>query len=105
MAQNLLYGVGIDGKKYGWRVADTAYPQAILSASGFTKLAANGTLPTDVILLPNNQVKGFFCRLYLRLQTGKSLTHFVAADKAASASSLLGKSVGGSKVVAVRFLG
>ena len=105
MANSLFYGTGIDGKKYGFKASDVAYPAAIIAALGFTKLAASGTLPTDVSLLPNNQVRGYFCRIYARLANGKSRTKFVAADKASSCNTLKGKTLGASKIVEVRFVG
>lgn len=105
MGNPLYYGLGIDGKKYGFKAPATAYPDAILTALGLTKLAENGTLPTDVNILPNNQVRGYFCRIYLGLQDGTTKTKFVAANKAGSANTLKGLTVGTSKVINVKFTG
>ncbi|MBD2189767.1 hypothetical protein [Pseudanabaena mucicola] len=101
----LFHGVGIDGKKYGFRASDTAYPSAILTTLGLTKVATNGTVPTDVLLLPDNQVKGFFVRIRVRLQNGKSLAKFAAANKAGALNALKGKTTNGSKVIDVKFTG
>lgn len=103
MANSLFYGKGIDGKLYGFKASDTAYPADILSVVGFTKLAADATLPTTVTLLPNNQIKGYFARIYARLANNKTRSKFIAADKASAANALLGKTLGSSKVIAVKF--
>jgi hypothetical protein len=101
----LYYGQGIDGKKYGFKAPATAYPDAILAALGLTKLADNATLPTDVNILPNNQVRGYFCRIYVGLQDGSTKTKFIAANKAGAANALKGLSIGASKVINVKFTG
>jgi hypothetical protein len=103
MANSLFYGTGIDSKKYGFKASDTAYPSALLTLLGLTKLAANGTLPTDVTLLPNNQIKGYFARIYCKLGSGKTRTKFICADKASSANALLGQTLSGSKIIGVLF--
>ena len=103
MANSLFYGTGINGKKYGFKASTTAYPDAILSACGLTKL--NGTLPTDVELLPNNQIKGKFCRVYINLANGKTRTKFVAANKASSANALKGQAIANSTIINVSFVG
>lgn len=105
MANSLFYGTGINGKKYGFKSTDVAYPAAILTESGLTKLTASATLPTDVELLPNNQVKGKFCRVYVKLADGKTRTKFIAADKASAANALKGKALAGSKIIDVSFVG
>lgn len=100
----LFHGTGIDGKKYGFRASDKAYPSAITGDLGLTKVAANGTVPNDVTLLPDNQVKGFFIRIRLSLQSGKSVTKFAAANKGSALKALKGKSTNGSKIVNVQFV-
>lgn len=105
MANSLFYGIGINGKKYGFKASDTAYPSAITTEAGLTKLTSSSTLPSDVELLPNNQVTGKFCKVYVRLQNGKTRTKFIAANKASSANALVGKSLGGSKIISVSFVG
>jgi hypothetical protein len=101
----LFYGVGVDGKKYGFRASEKAYPTAITSDLGLTKVAASGTVPNDVTSLPDNQVKGFFIRIRVKLQNGKSLSKFAAANKGGSLKSLKSKSTNGSKIIDVKFTG
>lgn len=100
----LFHGLGVDGKKYGFRASEKAYPQAILSDLGLTKVATNGTVPNDVTTLPDNQVKGFFIRIRLTLKNGKSFTKFAAANKGNGVKSLKGKTTNGSQVIQVRFI-
>ena len=101
----LFHGNGIDGKKYGFRASETAYPAAIAATLGLTKVSATGTVPTDVLILPDNQVKGFFIRVRLSLANGKTYTKFAAADKGSALNVLKGKSTNGGKITNVRFTG
>lgn len=100
----LFHGTGIDGKKYGFRASEKAYPTAITSDLGLTKVATNGTVPSDVTIQPDNQVKGVFIRIRLSLQNGKSVTKFAAANKGSSLKALKGKSTNGSKIINVQFV-
>lgn len=101
----LFTGTGVDGKKYGFRAKDSAYPQAILADLGLTKVATNGTVPNDITILPDNQIRGFFPRIRISLKSGKNLTKFCAANKAGSLKNLRGKTTNGSQVVNIRFTG
>lgn len=103
MANLVYHGKAVDGKKIGFKAKETAYPQAILSGLGLTKVAASGTVPADVTQLPNNQAKGFLQRVRLSLANGKSVTKFAASG--ADVNSLKGKTTNGAKVTNVRFIG
>lgn len=96
--QPLVSGTGTDGKKYGFRVKTTAY-KGIEADLGMTITAANADVPSGVIPCEDNKARTHFPRVRLTLANGKTKTPFIGVTKVASISKLVGKSVGGSKIV------
>jgi len=97
----LVYGTDFLGIKYGFKVLPSAYPDDLLTGLGFTKLAANSALPSDVSLIKRNRASDRFQRVSILTEGGKSCNRFVATTTAAKLKALKGVTLLGSKITEV----
>jgi hypothetical protein len=94
----------LDGKTYACRVLKSAYPDAILKGLGFTKLAANATIPSTTTIINRNRISDYFDKVRLITANGKSVERFVGDANIFSFAALVGKTLISSKIIGLKWV-
>ena len=97
----IIYGKDLFGKKYGFKALPSAYPDAVLTGLGFTKLAANTAIPKDVEMIKRNKASDRFQQVNLLTEAGKTATRFIAQATAAQLGGLNGLALLASKIIGI----
>lgn len=97
----IVYGKDLFGKQYGFKASPTAYPDAVLTGLGFTKLASGAALPKDVQMIKRNKASDRFQTVKVLLENGKTVYRFIALATSAQIQGLNGVAMVASKIIGI----